>query len=235
MTFGVIYLIWNIINGKMYVGQTVNLRSRIIAHNCGDQYVDRAIRKYGRENFRCFVIKNCASKAEMDTWEKFFIILLNTKKPNGYNLTDGGEGIVGLKHTPEHNAKIGIANKGKRRTPEQCANISAGRMGISLSPEHCAHIGNTLRGVPKTPEHCAHISAGQRANSPYKNLIAEMDRQKLSYVALAKLLGVAHQNISRKMLGQRNFTAKDKAKLVEIFNKPIEYLLYKTGYKKSRG
>ena len=227
MTYGVIYLLLNTITGKMYVGQTTNLRSRITAHKCGDQYVDRAIRKYGRKNFRCCVIKNCASKAEMDTWEKFFIILLNTKKPNGYNLTDGGEGIVGLERTPEHNAKIGIANKGKKRTPEQCANIAEGKKGKAHSPEHNAKIGATLKGVPKSPEHCAHISAGQRYDSSYKNLIAEMDKQKLSYVALAKLLEVAQQNISRKMLGQRNLTERDKAKLVEIFNKPIEYLLYK--------
>ena len=91
MIYGVIYLLINTITGKMYVGQTTNLKKRIAEHKRGDQYVDRAIRKYGWKNFRCFVIKNCASKAEMDTWEKFFIILLNTKSPNGYNLTDGGE------------------------------------------------------------------------------------------------------------------------------------------------
>ena len=294
----------------MYVGQTTNLKKRITAHKCGDQYVDRAIKKYGWKNFRCGVIKNCASKAEMDTWEKFFIILLNTKAPNGYNLTDGGEGIVGLERTPEHNAKISAALTGKPLSPKHCAHISAGRTGISLSPEHCTHIGDALRGVPKTPEHCAHISAGQRYDSPYKNLIAEMDKRHLTntalativgltqqavsekmrgnvnftmrqvdklveffglpaeyllarddglpttisklrktpyknlliemekhnldYKALANMLGFAKQNFSARMRGKANFTERDKTKLVEIFNKPIEYLLYKTGYKKSR-
>lgn len=225
MTFGVIYLIWNIINGKMYVGQTVNLRSRIIAHNCGDQYVDRAIRKYGRENFRCRVIKTCASKAEMDTWEKFFIILLNTKKPNGYNLTDGGEGIVGLKHTPEHNAKIAAANTGKRHSLKSRAMMSKAHKGKTLSPEHCAHIGNTLRGVPKKPEHCAHISAGQRANSPYKNLIAEMDKRQLIYTALATIVGLPRQGFSEKMCGNQNFTMSQIDKFVEFFELPAEYLM----------
>ncbi|MBR4641684.1 MAG: GIY-YIG nuclease family protein [Selenomonadaceae bacterium] len=85
MIHGMIYLLLNTINGKMYVGQTINLRSRITAHKCGDRYVDRAIKKYGWKSFRCCVIKTCASKDEMDTWGKFFIILLNTKSPNGYN------------------------------------------------------------------------------------------------------------------------------------------------------
>ena len=225
MTYGVIYLLLNTINGKIYVGQTTNLRNRITAHKCTDQYVDRAIRKYGWENFRCYVIKNCASKAEMDTWEKFFIILLNTKNPNGYNLTDGGEGIVGLERTPEHNAKIGIANKGKKRTPEQCANISAGRTGISLSPEHCAKIGAKNRGKKRTPEQCAHVSAGQRYDSPYKNLIAEIDKQQLTYAALATIVGLPQQSVSEKMRGKQNFTMRQIDKLVEFFGLLAEYLL----------
>ena len=225
MTYGVIYLLLNTINGKMYVGQTTNLKKRITAHKCGDQYVDRAIKKYGWKNFRCGVIKNCASKAEMDTWEKFFIILLNTKAPNGYNLTDGGEGIVGLERTPEHNAKISAALTGKPLSPKHCAHISAGRTGISLSPEHCTHIGDALRGVPKTPEHCAHISAGQRYDSPYKNLIAEMEKRHLTYTALAIIVGLPQQTISEKMRGKQNFTMRQIDKLVEFFGLPAEYLL----------
>ena len=190
MIYGVIYLLLNTITGKMYVGQTTNLKKRIAEHKRGDQYVDRAIRKYGWKNFRCFVIKNCASKAEMDTWEKFFIILLNTKSPNGYNLTDGGEEIVGLKRTPEQIAKIAAANTGKRHSLTSRAIMSKAHTGKTLSPEHCAKIGETLRGVPKTLEHCAHISAGRRYESPYKNLIAEMDKRHLTYAALAILLGL---------------------------------------------
>ena len=106
MAYGVVYYMLNTINGKMYVGQTKQAFKRRIAEHKRDSKkrkvgVDAAIRKYGWENFRCIVIKNCASKAEMDKWEKFFIILLNTKSPNGYNLTDGGEGTSSLERTPE--------------------------------------------------------------------------------------------------------------------------------------
>ena len=225
MVDGVIYLLLNTINGKMYVGQTTNLRKRISEHKCGDQYVDRAIRKYGWENFRCCVIKKCASKAEMDTWEKFFIILLNTKSPNGYNLTDGGEGIVGLKRTPEHNAKIGDALRGIPKSPEHVAKVAAAHTGKTLSPEHCAKIGETLRGVPKTLEHCAHISSGQRYESPYKNLIAEMDKRQLTYAALAAIVSLPRQSFSEKMRGNQNFTMRQIDKLVKFFGLPAEYLL----------
>ena len=101
------------------------------------------------------------------------------------------------------------------------------KRGKEHSHEHNAKIGATLRGVPKSPEHRTNIVKAQRGKSPYKNLISEIDALHLSYCRPAKIFGVAPQNISRKMLGQRNFTKSDKAKLVEIFDKPIEYLLSK--------
>lgn len=224
--FGVVYLIWNIVNGKKYVGQTVKtVKARFNEHARQNSIIDRAIRKYGKKNFRYGVIKSCVSKADMDYWEKYFIATLKTKKPNGYNQTDGGEGIVGLKRTPEHNAKISVAKKGKSFSAEHCASISAGRKGISLSAEHCAKIGDALRGVPKTLEHCAHISSGQRANSPYKNLIAEMKKRQLTYAALATIVDLPRQTVSEKMRGNQNFTMRQVDKLVEFFGLPAEYLL----------
>ena len=75
--------------------------------------VGKAIRKHGRENFRYGVIKSCASKEEMDYWEKYFIVALHSKTPYGYNCTDGGEGVIGFKHTPETCIKMSAMKKGK--------------------------------------------------------------------------------------------------------------------------
>lgn len=227
--FGVVYLICNMVNGKRYVGQTIKtVKARFNEHSWGEHtIIGKAIRKYGRENFRYGVIKSCASKDEMDYWEKYFIAKLRSKRPMGYNCTDGGEGIVGLKRTPEHCKKISAALKGIPRSSEARMKILQAHKGKPFSPEHKAKIGATLYGVSKTLSHCANISKGQRAKSPYKNLTAEIDKKQLFYKSLAKILGLSSQNISRKMLGQRPFTARDKIKLVEIFNKPIEYLMFK--------
>ncbi|MBR1645587.1 MAG: hypothetical protein IJ685_02300 [Selenomonadaceae bacterium] len=57
-------------------------------------------------------------------------------------------------------------------------------------------------------------------------MVAEIDAHHLSYSALARLMGFSsHKHVSLKMCGKIIFTDKDKAKLVEIFGKPIEYLL----------
>ena len=197
--YGVVYLIWNKINGKRYVGQTVQpLKERMRKHRYGNLYIDKAIDKYGLENFRYGVIKTCATKAKLDEAEKHFIVVLHSKAPYGYNLTDGGEGTVGYIPTPEHRARISAARLGENH------------------PNY---------GKPLSDETCAKISAANRAYSPFKNLVRELDERHLSYSALARLMGVYYMTISKKMRGRVNFTERDKAKLVEIFGKPIEYLL----------
>ena len=231
--FGVVYLIVNLLNGKMYVGQTVQpLEVRFDQHSRADTVIGNAIRHYSKKNFRYGVIKSCASKAELDKWEKFFIAALRCKAPNGYNLTDGGEGAVGLKRTPEHNAKIAAAQKGKHLPPETCAKISLAvsgennpNYGKPMSDEHRAKIAAAHVGKRHTNEARARMSVIKRGYSPFKNLLAELDAHQMSYASLAKLMGRSRVNISSKMLDQLNFTTRDKIKLEEIFGKPADYLL----------
>lgn len=52
-----------------------------------------------------------------------------------------------------------------------------------------------------------------------------MDNRNLSYVELAKLLGISSGSVSLKMRGKIRFMDSEKNKLAEIFGKPIEYLL----------
>lgn len=233
--FGVVYLVQCKVNGKRYVGQTIKtVEERFNEHaKCKkNMLISKAIQKYGKENFRYGVIKSCASKAEMDYWEKYFIVALKSKVPYGYNLTDGGEGTSGIERTPEYRAKLsarfsGEKNPryGKKNTPEHTAKIVAANLGKKRSAETCTLIAESQRGKVFTKERCANISAALRGKSPYKNLIAELDARQLSYTAFAKLLNSSEGNVSRKMTGVRNFTERDKIKLVEIFKKPIEYLL----------
>lgn len=69
------------------------------------------------------------------------------------------------------------------------------------------------------------IFVSNRYETPYKNLLAEMEKRRLTYTELAKLLGLSHCTVSDKMRGKYNFTARDKARLEEIFGLPAECLL----------
>ena len=54
------------------------------------RYLNSAFNKYGVENFKCELIVNCEIN-ELDNYEKKYIYDLNTRFPNGYNLTNGGQ------------------------------------------------------------------------------------------------------------------------------------------------
>lgn len=94
-----IYKITNKINNHSYIGQSVNIEKRWIAHknvwkNQSEhtyQYpLYRAIRKYGLENFDFSILEEC-NFSELDDREKYWIKFYDTVK-NGYNQTIGGLG-----------------------------------------------------------------------------------------------------------------------------------------------
>ena len=65
-----------------------------------------AIGYNGIDNFKWKILKECRDILDLNKSEKYFIEQYKTNKFNGYNLTDGGEGIVGYKHSEETKNKI---------------------------------------------------------------------------------------------------------------------------------
>lgn len=251
MAYGVIYRITCKLDGMIYIGQTTrSIEVRFKEHaRCKGTYVGRAIQAYGEENFTCEVIEECDTREQLNEREIFWIAELNCKRPNGYNLTDGGEGVEGFHCSEETKAKMSASHKGLPKSPETRAKLSASKIGEKnpffgkkLSPEHRAKIGAAGTGRKNSPETKAKMSASQighevsaktavkisirnRGETLFKNLQNEMDARQLSYTALAKLINLSQPAISDKMRGKRNFTAEQIAKLVEIFDRPAEYLM----------
>ncbi len=75
MAFGIIYKITNIINGKIYIGQTTaTLESRFYSHcqfnrNKDNSVIFKAIKKYGKENFKIEKIDCAYSEDELNKKE----------------------------------------------------------------------------------------------------------------------------------------------------------------------
>lgn len=94
-----IYKITNLINGKNYIGQSINIDKRIKEHfwksECQkdisyNSALHSAIRKYGKENFVWEVLEEC-NVSEIDEKEQFYIQQYNSLVPNGYNILIGGQ------------------------------------------------------------------------------------------------------------------------------------------------
>lgn len=95
-----IYKITNKLNGKCYIGQSVNIEHRWIEHKSRALHLSKhsctalyfAIRKYGIDNFQFEVIEE-TSIDKLNEREIYWINYFNSYY-NGYNETLGGEGNI---------------------------------------------------------------------------------------------------------------------------------------------
>ena len=96
MTCG-IYKIENLINHKIYIGQSIQIERRLQKHKTikDDLYIHRAIQKYGVDNFSFEVIQEC-DQQQLSQREIYWIDFYNSLIPNGYNMIPGGSNGCGL-------------------------------------------------------------------------------------------------------------------------------------------
>ena len=96
---GIIYCYTNLINGKKYVGQTINPEKRYNQHKSSafnekdkdyNTPLHRAFRKYGYNNFNYEIILSTSSLDILNELEIYFIDKYKTQVPNGYNILEGG-------------------------------------------------------------------------------------------------------------------------------------------------
>lgn len=150
----IIYKATNKINKKSYIGQTVkSLNRRIQEHGNESKrcsyFFCKALRKYGLNNFDWAVIKECKNREELNIWEKYYILFFNTKKPYGYNLTDGGWNgapFKGHKHSDETKNRIKKRIREIYSTPEVREKISNALKGHKFSASRNKKMGDFRRG-----------------------------------------------------------------------------------------
>lgn len=118
-----IYYFKNLLNGKYYIGQAINIRKRLIhhlgnlSHNRYDAPLYKALQKYGIENFEFGILQRIEEeelflKDILDFWEKYYITLYNSYGSTGYNQTKGGDaGVLGLKMTESQRQHISLNSK----------------------------------------------------------------------------------------------------------------------------
>ena len=128
-----IYRIDNLINGKMYFGQSIDIYNRWYDHKYlldnnkhYNKHLQSAWNQHGRENFKFSVVEVCGTNS-LDIREQYYIELYNTYNPiYGYNLTMGGEGGI---PNVETRMKMSNAHLGQLGTEESKLKQSAALIG----------------------------------------------------------------------------------------------------------
>ena len=118
-------------SGKSYIGQTTRFKERMDSHSITNSKtkLSNSIKKYGWEAHRVDILwqGECTGE-QLNTLEIDFIELYGTFH-NGLNLTEGGEGAKGHRHSEEAKAKMSAASKGRSKSEEHRAKLSAVRKG----------------------------------------------------------------------------------------------------------
>lgn len=181
-TLGEVYLVTCLVTGKQYVGITTKgylkrwQKHVSVSRRHRDDYkFHAAIRKHGAENFKIEVLesKTYVNKNRLVRWlckrEMFWIEKLNTKH-NGYNATEGGDGVTGLTmdeerkraisermkqfyiDNPEMKEKVVSKAHAKLRDPEYRKVASQRTKEFFTNPANCArHAEATKNGMECLP------------------------------------------------------------------------------------
>jgi group I intron endonuclease len=156
-----VYKITNNLNGKAYIGQTINsIKERFRTH-CGVYSEGKcpalwsAIQRHGKDNFTIEVLWSEAgcTKEELDEKEIEMIAVHNTLSPNGYNLMEGGHSS---RHHEESRKKISDAKK--KLWEEKGDDIRAQRRERGVSEETRKRISEArIRNYKEHPEQAENI------------------------------------------------------------------------------
>lgn len=118
-----VYKITNLINNKLYIGITNNVKRRWENEKLYPkdpkhrQVIQEAIHKYGVENFKFEVLHRNLSIEEAVNLEEKYINEYNTLVPNGYNVDPGGH------YFPVYKPQYGANNGNAHLTEEEAQYI----------------------------------------------------------------------------------------------------------------
>lgn len=138
-----LYTITDTISNKIYIGQSIKEKERWRQHKYlarqenPIQYIHRAMKKYGINNFIYEVIATCLTQCDADETETQLIKQYDSRnKERGYNMAPGGNvawqaglppemyPMFGKHHTEESKKKISESNLGKIMSNESRQKMS---------------------------------------------------------------------------------------------------------------
>lgn len=203
--YGTIYHITNLQNGKVYIGQTIHsyherCKAHIYAcrgHYHRNDYLQRAVDKYGMESFITGSLCVAYSKEELDGWEDQYIEYYQSmNRDKGYNLK--GASSRG-RMSAASKRKLSESKKGKNVIDEETRQeINKKLRGRQLSKEHRENIRTAQLGT------CRSLETRKKMSDVRKGIIYSQEtKEKMSKAKKGKVLSKEHRkNIANARTGK---------------------------------
>jgi len=184
-----LYLITNLLNNKVYVGQSYSETERWRQHKYAArskprQYIDCAMKKYGISNFTYEVIANALTQDDGDFIEIELIKQFNSQnRMIGYNISPGGDAAWNKGLQKEKHPMFG-----KHHSEESKIKMSNSRIGISLGPhseETKKKISIANKGKVRSTE-CLKKLSEAKLGKKRGNMLPEI-KKKISQANIGKI------------------------------------------------
>lgn len=222
-----IYKITNMINGKMYIGQSIDIERRWKEHRNFNNNKEKnkplynAFKKYGINNF-VFEVETICNEEELDDLETYYISFYNTyvhsENSNGYNITLGGSGSRGYVASEETKIKISNSTKGenhynygKHLSEEHKKKLSELRKGKYIGEDNPNYNNHSLKGRMIGENNPMY---GKHHNEETKQKIREANSIKIICVTTGEVFNSAKEAGDKYNRNRTNITkvCKHKAK-----------------------
>jgi len=179
-----IYKITNLIDNKIYIGSTKNLRKRKIKHisklNLNyhhNSFLQKDYNTYGSLKFKFDIIEECTVEQLIER-EQYYIDLYDCCNPLiGYNISPSSNSQLGFKFSKESKEKMSEAAKNRKPFSEETREkLSKANLGKKLSEEHKKKIGDSNKGkspTEETREKMRKIKLGKPLSKEHKDKIKE--------------------------------------------------------------
>ncbi len=213
-----IYKITNLLNGKMYIGRhkTDNLDDGYMGSG---KLIIKAVKKYGKKNFRKEWLMFCEDEEEMNYMERVFVDQTWIDRSDTYNLNLGGDYQTMSDTTKE---KISRAATGRKHSDESKQKMSNAKKGMipwiagrkhteeSLKKMSESHKGNTAHlGHHHSKEAKKKMSEGHKGK-----IISDVTRMKMSESRKRECL--SDETLRKRSEGLRRAWKRRKESGVEI-------------------
>lgn len=205
-----IYKMTNNINGKVYIGQTVRtLDERNKEHARHHTIiVDKAIQKYGFENFTVEQIDSASTIEELNEKEMYWIKHYDCITPKGYNQCFGGGNTCGFHHREES----------KKKMSEKKSDIFLGKGNPFFGKVHSSE---SKKKMSEKRVGMAHLTRGQvkkLRESHFNRKVRNIDTGEIfdSIKKASEKYGINETHITRVCKGRRKKTGGFRWEYVEV-------------------